>query len=159
MNFGTAYLDGSGIYGATPESADKLREFKRGFLKVSSCTVWTFWNWTALRKIKRLMSFSINNLTLWRSQQWWQCVLQVHDKTAMFLEWGMGMIYKESQPVTSWYCIAASHSMAYSEPNSFVLYYRTTTWMDYHIDVLPDYYMDGLPHRCTTGVPHRWTTT
>ena len=34
MNFGTAYLDGSGIYGATPESADKLREFKRGFLKV-----------------------------------------------------------------------------------------------------------------------------
>ena len=36
MNFGTAYLDGSGIYGATPESADKLREFKRGFLKVIS---------------------------------------------------------------------------------------------------------------------------
>ena len=36
MNFGTAYLDGSGVYGATPESADKLREFKRGFLKVQS---------------------------------------------------------------------------------------------------------------------------
>ena len=35
MNFGTAYLDGSGIYGATPESADKLREFDGGFLKVS----------------------------------------------------------------------------------------------------------------------------
>ena len=34
MNFGTAYLDGSGIYGATPESADKLREFDGGFLKV-----------------------------------------------------------------------------------------------------------------------------
>ena len=56
----------------------------------------------------------------------------------------MGMIYKESQPVTSWYCIAASHSMAYSEPNSFVLYYRTTTWMDYHIDVLLDYHTDVL---------------
>ena len=39
MNFGTAYLDGSGIYGATPESADKLREFKRGFLKVNSCNL------------------------------------------------------------------------------------------------------------------------
>jgi len=36
MNFGTAYLDGSGIYGATPESADKLREFDGGFLKVDS---------------------------------------------------------------------------------------------------------------------------
>lgn len=35
MNFGTAYLDGSGVYGATPESADKLREFDGGFLKVS----------------------------------------------------------------------------------------------------------------------------
>ena len=35
MNFGTAYLDGSGIYGATPESADKLREFDGGFLKVN----------------------------------------------------------------------------------------------------------------------------
>ena len=35
MNFGTAYIDGSGIYGATPESADKLREFDGGFLKVS----------------------------------------------------------------------------------------------------------------------------
>ena len=34
MNFGTAYLDGSGIYGATPESAEKLREFDGGFLKV-----------------------------------------------------------------------------------------------------------------------------
>jgi len=34
MNFGTAYIDGSGIYGATPESADKLREFEGGFLKV-----------------------------------------------------------------------------------------------------------------------------
>ena len=34
MNFGTAYIDGSGIYGATPESADKLREFDGGFLKV-----------------------------------------------------------------------------------------------------------------------------
>ena len=36
MNFGTAYLDGSGIYGATPESADKLREFDGGFLKVGN---------------------------------------------------------------------------------------------------------------------------
>ena len=35
MNFGTAYLDGSGVYGATPESAEKLREFDGGFLKVS----------------------------------------------------------------------------------------------------------------------------
>ena len=35
MNFGTAYLDGSGVYGATPESADKLREFEGGFLKVT----------------------------------------------------------------------------------------------------------------------------
>jgi len=34
MNFGTAYIDGSGLYGATPESADKLREFDGGFLKV-----------------------------------------------------------------------------------------------------------------------------
>ena len=41
MNFGTAYLDGSGIYGATPESADKLREFDGGFLKVFTafCTL------------------------------------------------------------------------------------------------------------------------
>lgn len=39
MNFGTAYLDGSGIYGATPESADKLREFDGGFLKVFETTL------------------------------------------------------------------------------------------------------------------------
>ena len=38
MNFGTAYLDGSGVYGATPESAEKLREFDGGFLKVSRNT-------------------------------------------------------------------------------------------------------------------------
>ena len=70
MNFGTAYLDGSGIYGATPESADKLREFKRGFLKVIT-TVGTFlpssWRGFTFRKSskdERLMSFSINNLTL-----------------------------------------------------------------------------------------------
>ena len=51
MNFGTAYLDGSGIYGATPESADKLREFKRGFLKVIT-TVGTFLpsSWRGFRK-------------------------------------------------------------------------------------------------------------
>lgn len=35
MNFGTAYIDGSSIYGATPESADKLRQFDGGFLKVT----------------------------------------------------------------------------------------------------------------------------
>ena len=49
MNFGTAYLDGSGIYGATPESADKLREFKRGFLKVINIVF----------KLKRLPQFSV----------------------------------------------------------------------------------------------------
>ena len=38
MNFGTAYLDGSGVYGATPESAEKLREFDGGFLKVRRST-------------------------------------------------------------------------------------------------------------------------
>ena len=42
MNFGTAYLDGSGIYGATPESADKLREFDGGFLKVFETLKWFF---------------------------------------------------------------------------------------------------------------------
>ena len=36
MNFGTAYLDASGLYGATQESAAKLREFDGGFLKVDS---------------------------------------------------------------------------------------------------------------------------
>ena len=34
MNFATAFLDGSAIYGSTPESSDKLREFDGGFLKV-----------------------------------------------------------------------------------------------------------------------------
>ncbi len=35
MNFATAFLDGSAIYGSTPESSDKLREFDGGFLKVN----------------------------------------------------------------------------------------------------------------------------
>ena len=69
MNFGTAYLDGSGIYGATPESADKLREFKRGFLKVISSVGIKSSSWSpgfavgkSLKDEKML--FSINNLAL-----------------------------------------------------------------------------------------------
>ena len=36
MNFATAFIDGSSVYGSTPESADKLREFDGGFLRVDA---------------------------------------------------------------------------------------------------------------------------
>ena len=36
MNFATAYLDGSGIYGSTPKSSEDLRLLKGGLLKMDS---------------------------------------------------------------------------------------------------------------------------